>query len=1401
MSVLKLSLLGPFSASYQDKPIQNFKTIKVQALFIYLVMERDRTHRRESLMELLWPETPLESAQVNLRQTVYRLRQLLPDLQTDGNLGAIPVVISDRHFVGLNPEIPAQTDVDRFRELIKKDPIRAIETYRGDFLSDFYLVDSNAFESWAEIIREGLRRNVLEILMKLATRAIESGDYRSAQSFAWRQLEIDRFRESAYRQLMIALAQSGQRNAALAQFQICQRRLKEGLGIDPSNETVVIYEQIQSDALRLTSVPKPTTKRGLCSDMPVFLLTDIESSTRLWDTYHQEMLPALLKHNAILEDEINKHGGRILELRGDGVKAVFEGVNPFQCMIDIQKSLNEADWGEIGSLKIRIGLHGVPSIRKGYDYFQKNDSYYGPVLNHTARIMDAAWGGQILVSGQVHNAFSLPEGASWQDFGLHSLKSLDHPIHIYGLLHPDLPAIIYPPIRTLTTEPESTIPETTQIKHNIPPQQTPFVGRPKELAVLKDLLAEPQNQLVTIVGPGGIGKTRLAIAAAESQIENCLNPESSCAFPDGVFFIPLVSINDPEGIMPAIAKVLKLPLEGSQTPEILETDSQTSADHKEKLTGYLHSHRMLIILDNFEHLLDGAGIISELLSTGPSTRFLTTSRERLHIYEEQIFPIQGLDFPDWESPDDPCEYTAMQLFLQSARRVQPNFELAPGDMVYLTRICRMVEGMPLGLELAASWVDMLSLEDIATEIQTSLDFLETDIRNIPDRHQSIRAVFDSSWGRLSDSEKQIFPRLSVFRGTFTRQAAGEVAQASLRNLATFVSKSLIHFDSENNHYHIHELLRQYGVEQLATNPRDHNDTYRRHCTYFCDQLERNTKLVMFGNIQWQTMINRMESLANIQVAWDWAVKNRDIENINKAVNGICLYNSWSMRIEDGQAVCNSALEILDDLSLSDKPPDDPDRAILKKHLCARILSWQGYYTIYSNHEHAKKLLDQSLTILRELEMMGVDVGFDQVWILFFQAQIDYLAGDKDSAKDILHQGLVISRTAKFQFMVFEYLSFLGDIARTSGLPREAKKWYLQSLEESRAQNNPGGEIIALNDLGWAARSMMVYDEARHYYEGSFELSREINDQLAMVFALQSLGWLSLFLGDLDQAAVKLTEAYDITYEMGMPHRGISSQVNLGVVYWLSGDFSRAEVTIRDSLTLSNEMSPGSRVFPMIYMAELLTLMGRYPEAKSQIQILNVLSRDIYLDRFTEGRLTRVLGHIAIAEKAYTTAVAHFQKSIDLYQVESDDEQIAWSQAGLAHALMGQRKWDEAHQLLTEALWTSIEIKGFIPLVFTLPVLVSYLAHDDPSQAAGVLKQIQVSPFITNARYFFDTVFQFLPEDIRVTPIEEVAPNPNEILWNTAASVLSKWIQAWMVPFENDTGKSPGNHASKNPDAS
>jgi DNA-binding SARP family transcriptional activator/predicted ATPase len=341
-------------------------------------------------------------------------------------------------------------------------------------------------------------------------------------------------------------------------------------------------------------------------------------------------------------------------------------------------------------------------------------------------------------------------------------------------------------------------------RHNLPAQSTPFVGREDELAEIAARLSNPECRLLTLVGPGGSGKTRLALEAAARQIQAPLRrlpgaprmeplaagkgapgtgptPEPSQRFPfeDGAFFVSLAPLRSVESIVPTVARAVGFSFYGAEV------------EARQQLLDYLRGKRMLLVLDNFEHLLGGVSLVTQVLESAPEVKILVTSRARLNVQAEHLFAVLGMYYPDRDAVQDAARYSAVQLFLDCARRARLGFELTAGNVADVVDICRLVEGMPLGILLAAAWVGMLTPAEIVAEIRESLGFLETDLRDVPRRQRSVRAVFDHSWNLLTPRERSVMQALSVFRGGFTRQAARRVAGATLHELRALVDRSLL----------------------------------------------------------------------------------------------------------------------------------------------------------------------------------------------------------------------------------------------------------------------------------------------------------------------------------------------------------------------------------------------------------------------------------------------------------------------------------------------------------------------------------------------------------------------------------------------------------------------------------
>lgn len=471
--------------------------------------------------------------------------------------------------------------------------------------------------------------------------------------------------------------------------------------------------------------------------------------------------------------------------------------------------------------------------------------------------------------------------------------------------------------------------------HNLPAQSTPFIGRTGEIASIAALFGNPACRLLTLVGPGGIGKTRLALEAAQQQIPNFIH---------GVYFVSLAPLSSAEAIVSAIS-------------EAVECLFFPGGELTQQLLDYLHSKQLLLVLDSFEHLLAGTDLIVNILRSAPETKILVTSRERLNLLEETVFRVGGMAYPEQDTAPDATMYGAVQLFLERTHCLQPDLFLTADGITHATRICRQVQGMPLAIILAAAWANSLSLEEIAQEIARGFDFLQTETRNMPERHRHFRAVFDPSWNMLSEAERNVFVRLSVFRSSFTREAAQAVAGASLYVLATLVNKSIIRHDPTGR-YDIHELLRQYAEEKLNASPQERAAVHDQFSTYYAAFMDKQCK--RFNSPEQRAALEDIDrEITNVKAAWHHMIGNGKIDEIRKTVAS--LHNFLGMRYRHREALdlFQQAIEVLQDL------PSTSENQALLGVLMARHA---GYLVLSAANDpqHSKAIIQTSLELLHPL---------------------------------------------------------------------------------------------------------------------------------------------------------------------------------------------------------------------------------------------------------------------------------------------------------------------------------------------------------------------------------------------------------------------------------------------------
>ena len=427
--------------------------------------------------------------------------------------------------------------------------------------------------------------------------------------------------------------------------------------------------------------------------------------------------------------------------------------------------------------------------------------------------------------------------------------------------------------------------------HNLPPQLTPFIGREGELARLAQLIEAQEDRLISLVGQGGSGKTRVALQAAAEQIET---------FADGVRYVSLASVPVSGYLVATIGAALGLAFSGQK-------------DERKQLLDELRSKEMLLVLDNFEHLLDALDLLAAILQQAAGVTLLITTREKLNMQGEYVVALEGLPYPLAETVEPPETFPAVQLFLQSARRVDSRYAPATAeDVAAVVSICRMVGGLPLAIELAAAWTPVLSTAEIFREISGNLDLLATGLRDVPERHRSLRAVFDYSWDRLSPEERDLLARLSVFRGGFRREAGEQGAGATLPLLSSLVAKTLLR-RGPLGRYEMHELLRQYAESKLREAADAGREAHDRHCRYYSGFVAGRE-----GKLRGKEQLAAREEIAaeidNVRAAWHWAVEHKQWEAIAEQVEGrwfYCEIGGLFREADEAYAAAAAALEAPD----------------------------------------------------------------------------------------------------------------------------------------------------------------------------------------------------------------------------------------------------------------------------------------------------------------------------------------------------------------------------------------------------------------------------------------------------------------------------------------------------------
>jgi predicted ATPase/DNA-binding SARP family transcriptional activator len=870
---LQIHTLGRLTIQQGTTPIEGFISRKVDALLVYLAYT-EQPQPREILASLLWPEHNQSQALANLRMALSSLKQHLE-----------PYLVVTRQTVGLDEAQAYQLDVAELNKQLSIAEERwtqagslsraaaaqleeALKLYQGDFLAGFYLRDSQGFEDWMLMEREHLKQRVMAALHQIVQSHLKHGLYADGMAQANRLLQLDPLREETHCLLMMLQAQMGQRSAALVQYEACRRLLNEELGVEPSEETVALYEEIES------------------------------------------------------------------------------------------------------------GAYTVPQAQR-----------------------------------------------------------------------PVLPG-------------------------NFPAPSTPFVSRDTELAQISALLEDPDCRLLTLVGPGGTGKTRLALQAAT---------DSSSVFPDGVYFVPLAAVNSPDFLPFSIAAMLSASL-------------TSQGDTQVQLLNYLRTKRVLLVLDSFEHLMDGTTLIDEILKAAPRVKILVTSRERLNMQNEWLLPVEGMQYPR-PADADPGKFSALQLFEQSARRVQLKFSLEDNTQAVI-RICELVEGMPLGIELAAGWLRMMPCDQIARQIERDLDFLATSIRNVPERHRSLRALSDHSWNLLTDRERSVFMKLALFRGGFVIEAAEEIAGASLPIMAALVEKSLVRA-SLTGRYDVHEILRRYILDKLQESGQIEKIS-RKVYDYFCKLAESNAPVLRGAN-QAPALQTLTIEHDNLRAALSSVIEKQDAEKALRLA--VALLDFWEIGgyTDEGRRWLDQVLAL----------SAGPEQLRVNALNGAGMFAWsQGDFA------PARQMLEESLTLRRTLpDKAGLSAALDNLGHLYLNM------GDHAGARAFYEESLILHREQKDKDDIASLLDNLGLVASELGDHAGARKHYEESLALARELGNRRSAAVIMANLGIVLLKQSEYEQAQKLFEENLDLMRALNSKLGTAIALSNLGDIAQVRGDYARASI------------------------------------------------------------------------------------------------------------------------------------------------------------------------------------------------------------------------------------------------------------------------------------------
>jgi predicted ATPase/class 3 adenylate cyclase/Tfp pilus assembly protein PilF len=800
------------------------------------------------------------------------------------------------------------------------------------------------------------------------------------------------------------------------------------------------------------------------------LFTDIEGSTQLLEWLGERYVQVLGEHRGLLRAAFAAFEGHEVGVEGDAFFVAFaKARDAAAAAVAGQRALAGHGWPEGAVPRVRMGIHtGEPIVVAG--------DYAGLDVHRAARICSAGHGEQILLSHTTRELLGegLPSGVGLRDLGEHQLKDFPRPQRLYQLIIPGLP-VDFPPLRTVGAHPT-----------NLPAPLTSFVGRQWELAEACRLLRREQVRLLTLTGPGGIGKTRLALQVAAELVE---------AFPDGVFVVALAPVSDPGLVVPTIAHTLAVREAAGRS--LLES-----------LVWHIGGQRLLLVLDNFEQVLSAAPVIADLLGACRQLKVLMTSRAALHVSGEQEYAVPPLSLPDeWHAhaPKDLMSSESVALFVERARAVDPGFAVTEGNAAALADICRRLDGLPLAIELAAARSKLLSPEALVSRLERRFELLQGGPRDLPVRQQTLRATIDWSYNLLEAGEQSLFARLAVFAGGCTLEAAEAVCdlqdgQDVLDGLAALIDKNLLQprdgIDGDRR-VRMLETIREYALERLGERG-ETDELARRHADYYLGLAEQ-AELEVLGPRQ-QAWYERLDAdLDNIRTALTWSLAHQLVEVTGRLSSALMPF--WVSRghVNEGLRWLEAALEHRDSLS----------RSTLAKALFAKAYL---LLQVGAHHRQANALLEESLARFQELE--------DSTWTVRTISVLGLAAmraREFERGLALREQAVALARAEADEWNLAMALLNLGLSRLQVEDHARARLALEESLELHRRLGELEGAAVALDGLGMLALAEGNYEQAASLLEEALAMARKVGHVLEVADCMADLAVVALHEGDWTRA--------------------------------------------------------------------------------------------------------------------------------------------------------------------------------------------------------------------------------------------------------------------------------------------